>query len=127
MKPSRLQAVDDVAIEVPAGMEDAFRWFYGEVGHLLEVSSVEDGRLLGFRSARLELRLMVRERPEVDPVRRRLTLLVPSLARAMEQLDEHGVAWWPISSLVGTDRRIAALDPAGHRVELKQEWPEAPL
>ena len=31
MQPSRIQAIDHVDIEAPAGREDDWRWFYGEV------------------------------------------------------------------------------------------------
>ncbi len=128
MNRSRLVAIDHVELEVPANLIDELRWFYSEVGRLDEiVEAGSAGTLMGFRSARLELRLHVVEHPKVDSVPRRLTLLVPSLFEAIRQLDERGVIHFPVSGFTFTDRRVATLDPAGHRVELKQEWPEAPL
>jgi hypothetical protein len=127
MKRSRLVAVENVEIEVPHGLDEEILRFYVEIGHLDSVFSEKDGDLKGFRSASLELRLCRVDRPAIDPVRRRLTLLVPSVREAVEKLDEIGLTWVPISGFSFTDRRIATFDPAGHRVELKQEWPEAPL
>lgn len=127
MKRSRIVAVEDVTIEVPNGLDAEILRFYVEIGRLDPVFSEGNSDLTGFRSAMLELRLRRVENPAIDPVRRRLTLLVPSIRQAIEKLDESGESWVPISGFSFTDRRIATYDPAGHRIELKQEWPEAPL
>jgi len=128
MKPSRIHAVDHVHLEAPPGIEEALKWFYGELGTLDEVpwdGAPETG--LCFKSARIELRIRITNRPTIDEVKRRVTLLVPSLSVAKEQLSERAVGFIEVTGMVGTDRRVQTLDPAGNRVELKQEWPFAPI
>ncbi len=125
MKPSRLVAIDHILIQAALGKEDVIRWFYLDVCKLEEVANGH-GQLV-FRSARLELRVQLVEETKVDPVRRRFTVNVPSLNEAMELLSEREVSFVRLSGFTYTDRRIGTNDPAGNRVELKQEWPEAPL
>jgi hypothetical protein len=128
MKFSRLVAIDDIEIEGRAGLEKELRWFYGDVGQLEEVKHLRgNGSELRFRSAGIELRVRIREQPRTDPVRRRLTLLVPSIRTAALQLRERLAKYRLLSGWNFTDRRLATWDPAGNRVELKQEWPYAPL
>ena len=125
---SRIQAVEHIVLEAPAGIDEALRWFYSDVARLKEVPT--DGAVdpkLCFISAQIELRTGVVEHPRIDPMLRRLTVLVPSLAEAAEQLDERAVPYQRCAGLLFTDRRIAVHDPAGHLMELKQGWPEAPL
>jgi len=80
-----------------------------------------------FRSDRIELRIRFTESPLIDPIQTRVTLLVPSLFEAKQLLEEQSIAYATISGFAYTDRRLAILDPAGHRVELKQSWPEVTL
>ena len=125
---NRIRAIDHVRLEAPCGIEAALRWFYGDIGGLEPASSELEvvGRLC-FKSGRLELLIDLLERPRIDPVATRLTILVPSLEEAAAVLDEHSVRYQRISGVMFTDRRLAMLDPAGNRVELKQEWPYAPI
>ena len=128
VKSNRIRAIDHVRLEAPCGMEAALRWFYGDVGGLELASSGPEGfGRLCFNSGRLELSIDLVERPRVDPVATRLTILVPSLEEAAAMLDEHSVRYQRISGVMFTDRRLAMLDPAGNRVEFKQEWPYAPI
>ncbi len=124
MKASRIQAVDHVNLEAPPRLEDKLVWFYTEVGRLDRVvDEREEPSRLCFGSAGLELRIRIVDTPRIDPLPRRLTLAVPSLAQAAELLEERRVRYVRLSGLWFTDSRLATLDPAGHRVELKQEWP----
>ncbi|MCP4247570.1 MAG: hypothetical protein GY778_11025 [bacterium] len=50
------------------------------------------------------------------------TLSVRSLPTTAERLSEDGINYLPVSGMTFTDRRLSLLDPAGNRVELKQEW-----
>ncbi len=125
MKRSRIQAIEHITIEAPKGAEEEMVWFYTEVGRLdwCEVDDVTDAQLC-FKSARLQLRVRLVERPEVDPLVRRLNLRVPSLEEAAELLEDHKAAYHYLSGLSYTDRRLVVHDPAGHRLEIRQEWPE---
>ena len=69
------------------------------------------------------MRIEFVEKPQVDPVARRLTLILPSLEVAEVLLAERGWSYERLSGISYTDRRLAAFDPAGNRVELKQGWP----
>ena len=77
---------------------------------------------LRFRSALLELRFRIVEAPRLDPVAVRLTLSVPSLAEAAEALSDRSMRFDWERGLSYTDRRLSVIDPAGHRVALRQEW-----
>ncbi len=122
MEPSRILAVDHVNIEARPGLEDALRWFYGEVAVLDEVPwPIEDSAGLCFRSERIELRLHCVDNPRIVAVATRVTIAVPSLSLAAEQLDERRVSYERLSGLSVTDRCLQALDPAGNRAELRQE------
>lgn len=124
MDPSRIQAIDHVNLEAPAGSEDKLAWFYTQVGGLEQVADRgEEARRLCFRSARLEVRIRIVDNPKIDPIACRLTLVVRSLAEAAELLEERSVRYVRLSGLWSTDQRLGTLDPVGHRVELKQEWP----
>lgn len=124
MEPSRIQAVDHVHIESPYGLEHSLRWFYGELGRLDEVAySLPDGDGMSFKSARIELRIRLTENPEIVQTRCRVTLAVPSLDEVEAQLIDRQVEYEQMSGLMGSDRRIGTYDPAGNRVEFKQEWP----
>ena len=128
MRQSRLNAVENIRIESPLGLDDDHRWFYGEVGVLQEcVALPGDGIVTAFRSARVELLIVACESPRIIDVRRRLTLSVPSLEKAAELLDERRYEVTRLSALGWTDRRLRTRDRAGNVVELKQFWPEAPL
>ena len=122
MRPSQINAINRVAMEAPAGVEEELRWFYGDLVGLERVSPGQDAGELGFRSAQVELRIAIKPEPRIEPNRRRALISVGSLRWVTEQLDGRGLAYIRLSGLNRTDRRISLLDPAGNRVELKQEW-----
>jgi len=127
---SRILAVEHVQVEARFEYWEDIRWFYGKVCCLDEVSPVTGDvppRSLRFKSGRIELRIQFVEEAAVDGVRLRVTLAVPSLRNAFHLLEERGMAAEWQSGLWYTDRRVITIDPTGHRVALKQEWPEAPL
>lgn len=124
MKPSRIQAIDHVTLEAPPASIDDLRWFYTEVVELDEVSQPEQrAPVLCFRSALIELRIKVQESPQVDPIGCRATIVVPSLEKAVERIEERNLEYQRLSGVVYTNRRVSVRDPAGNRIELKQEWP----
>lgn len=128
MRPSRIQAIDNVCMEGPVSRVEDLRWFYTTIGALREAPA--DGKCdstLRFRSARIELSVRLVGAPQVEPIRRRVTLAVPSLDAAMSALDERGMTYVEEHGLSFTDRRVVVQDPAGHRIELKRDWPDSPL
>lgn len=128
MKPSRIIAVDHVCIEVPPGLEDALRWFYVDVCGLEEITSESMGEdSLRFRSEGLEIRVRALPNPWIEPMRRRLSIAVDSLNYSMTLLEERWVPFSKITGFTYTDRRIQTTDPAGHAIEIRQYWPEAPV
>lgn len=115
-------------IEAPFGIEEELSWFYVEVGNLQAVEpNPPDQAKLCFKSGRLKLHICLTENPQIEPIACRVTLLVPSLPGTEELLDEHGLAYERLSGMMWTDLRVLVNDPAGNCVELKQEWPYAPL
>lgn len=128
MSDSRIHAVDHVHIEAGTGQEDELDWFYGDVGGLERLpDSTGPATRMRFRSAELELRIDLTDRPRVEGVGCRVTLLVTSLEETMAALDERDFVYVRLSGLMWTSRRIETHDPAGNRVAFKQEWPNAPL
>lgn len=99
-------------------------WFYTEVGGLTrcEPDGLTDTQLC-FKSALLWLWVRFVDDPQVDPVARRLTLRIPSLEGTADLLEDRGVAYHYVAGLSYTDRRLVVHDPAGHRLELRREWP----
>ena len=117
-----------VAYCADVGQEDELDWFYGDVGGLERLPDATDsGGRVRFRSAHLELRIDLVDRPRTEGVGCRVTLLVPSLEETMADLDERTIHYVWLRDLMWTSRRIETHDPAGNRVAFKQEWPYAPL
>jgi hypothetical protein len=103
------------------GLEEALRWFYLTIGCLDEPGAHEASRI-SFRSSQIELRIDLTENPLIESAGFPVILAVPSLELAIEQLAEKS---WSFKRLTGTtlaDARVATLDPAGNRVELRREW-----
>jgi hypothetical protein len=124
MKPSRIQAIDHIRVEAPHGLEEELIDFYTEIGGLEYMEEGEaDSATLCFRSAQLRLHIRMVDNPRVDSVARRMTLAVDSLEAASRFLEERSVPYLRLPGLWYTDRRLSVCDPAGHRVELKQQWP----
>ena len=124
VNPTLLHAIDHVHLDVPPGILDRMRAFYADLLGLPVIDGRDDlGPTLSLGGTRAALRLVVRERPDIHPARRRLTLIVPSLGETTERLIEQRVPHRTRLGLSYTDRRLYLRDPAGHLVELKQIWP----
>ena len=138
MRESRIVAVDHVNLEAPLGVEELVRWFYADLCGLDPVgkSSVGEadeggdpdggageGIELRFRSEQLEVRIRIRRRPRIESVACRLTIRVEDLHETREQLEERRIPYEALTGVTYSDRRIAVLDPAGNRIELKHGWP----
>ena len=122
MRQSRIVGVDHVHLDAGVGTLEILRWFYGELVGLEEVETRIEESQLRFRSEHLEIRIRLSSNPEIDSVRSRVTILVPSLIETAAQLDERSLEYQRISGINFTDRRLSMLDPAGNRVELRQSW-----
>lgn len=64
--------------------------------------------------------LQYRHDPEVDPMRRRLTLVVAALDDLGQRLAEHGWAFVRHHGLGLTDEWLLLTDPIGHLLEVRQ-------
>lgn len=122
MRPSQINAVERIVLEAPEGVDRELVWFYGDLVGLTPVPVDAGAGVLKFRSARVELEIEIRSDPRLEPKRRRALISVGSLEWVMKELAERRITYTRISGLDWTDRRVSLLDPAGNRVELKQEW-----
>jgi len=125
VKPSRIQAIDHVHLEAPPGISQALTWFYAEVAELDFLGGDAAGATrLCFRSERIELRIRITADPWIDSIGCRAVIQVPSLEATVKRLEEGKVSYERLTGIAWTDRRVGVLDPAGNRIELKQEWPQ---
>lgn len=128
MGESRIQAIDEVHLEAPPGVEDQLRWFYTAVAGLREIQSdPRDGSVICFKSERIGLWIHIVDDPQLSSTALRLTVNVLSLEAVAECLDERKWHYALLRGVMFTDRRIETLDPAGHRVALKRHWPIGPM
>ena len=132
MRPSQIVAVDHVELEGSPAAESDLLWLYAEMVGLARMESWPAGEgddpegfgpRLRFRSGNIELRYHLRPDPETESVACRLTVAVPSLAFLESVLQERSWEYQRIRGLGHTDRRLSMLDPAGNRIEIKQDWP----
>lgn len=66
------------------------------------------------------LYLQYRHDPEIDPVRRRVTLVVNSLTDLEKRLQENERSYRRYRGFGWTDQYILLHDPAGHLIEIRQ-------
>ena len=123
MRRPRIQAVDRVTLEATADCREALRAFYGEMIGLNEMKSDPPESGLRFGTRRLDLSIRFVESPDVDGLSPRLVIGVALLGRVESELHERSIEFHRRRGLSWTDQRLVLLDPAGHRIELKQEWP----
>jgi hypothetical protein len=74
----------------------------------------------GVGNPRRGLLLQARHDPEVDEVRRRVTIVTPCLERLARRLREYDWPYERVQSFGYSDQRIYVHDPSGHRVEVRQ-------
>ena len=122
MRPSQIIAVDTVAMQAPSAARERLIWFYRDLVGLTFIEDTLNSGCLRFRSALLELRIVLDDVARVDAVRRQALVSVRSIEDTALALDEEGIAYERVSGWGWSDRRLSLLDPGGNRVELKQEW-----
>jgi len=116
--------VREVRVGVPLELLDQAQRFYTLVLRLVPwPAQLQTPGGWGLGDPQCGLYLEFRHDPEVDPMRRRFTLLVDSLAaldaRLMRRL-------WPYERVRGfgwSDQYILLQDPAGHLIEIRQAQP----
>ena len=119
-----VQCVREMHVPVPLERLAAVRHFYTRlVGLRPWPAECQIPGGWGAGDPRCGVYFQFRHEPTVDPVRRRLTLVVDSLDGLESRLRG---AEWPFERVRGlgvTDRCVLANDPVGHRVELRQmQW-----
>jgi len=100
------------------------RRFYAEIlGLPVLQPTPDDGDVaLCLGANRLRMRLVLRERPVINPHRRRLTLEVDSLRAQADRFRDAKVVYRRHDGISFTERRLFVHDPVGHLIELKQVW-----
>jgi hypothetical protein len=119
--PATALCVREVRVGVHAERRDALARFYVEtIGLAPWPAELQIPGGWGLGSPQAGLFLQFRHDPEVDPVRRRLTLIVDCLTTLEERLREEQ---WPYERVRGfgwTDQCLLVHDPTGHLVEVRQ-------
>lgn len=122
--PTAVECVREVRVGIPRELLDELQYFYmltlGLVPWPAELQ-VPGGWGLGNPQAGLHLQF--RHDPVVDPLRRRFTLTVASLATLGERLERRQWPYQRVRSLSVCDQSIRLHDPAGHLIEIRQTQP----
>ena len=119
-----LEAVDDVIVESPLHLVEPLRWFYDHLIGLPEDPNESDPQqCLVFLAGLLRLRIRMTPDALPSPNRTRAVIFVNSLRRVMDELDDRGYAYQPITGLAMTDTHISLVDPFGNLTRLKEHWP----
>lgn len=119
----RLDAVDHVIVEARPDCATRVAWFYDDILGLEQRRRLDDtGAVLRFRSDRLELRVQLVDSPYIHPADTRIHLSVPALDDVTDLLDDNKYEYGWIRGLQFTDRQVVMLDPAGHRIAVRQLW-----
>ena len=116
-----IQCIHEVRLQIPSERVDEVVRFYGELMDLAPwPSDLQIPGGLGLGDPQCGLYLQYRHDPRVEPMRRRFTLVVPSLDELEKRLSEQP---WPFARYRGlglTDEWIFVTDPIGHLIELRQ-------
>lgn len=121
MDVPRILAIADVNLRAPMDRHEAMLAFYGDMlGLQRDEGRSDETRLALVGRERSGPRILVTwEAGDVVPsVRRDVLLELGSLSGITEELLERRFAFERISGFFPYDRRLAIVDPAGHRVEL---------
>ena len=123
-RPAEVSCVREVRVGIPRELLDGVQRFYALTLGLApwpEKQQIPGG--WGVGKPQCGLYLEFRHDPEVDPLRRRFTLTVDSLAALEERLLSQE---WPYERVRGfgwSDQYILFHDPAGHLIEIRQTRP----
>lgn len=116
----RILAIADVRLAASRHCRDELASFYSDAIGLERLAGQEAEGLIFRGGGRRGPRLIVelREQPAVPFMRRDLVIQMGSLTERAERLLEWGIVFVWSRGWSYYDRRLIALDPAGHRVEL---------
>jgi hypothetical protein len=123
-RPAEVLCVRGVRVGIPGELLDEVQRFYALALGLKawpEESQIPGG--WGVGNPQCGLYLEFRHDPETDPMRRRFTLMVGSLAALEERLLRRE---WPYGRVRGfgwSDQCILLQDPVGHLIEVRQTHP----
>ena len=118
--PPIIHAIRHVRVEAKPEQEPSLRFFYEDVLGLGPVH--DEPGMLCFETKRMRVRILLTPEAQSSRMRRRLVLVVPSLKRMRERLEELEIDYEWYTGMRFTDQRIFVLDPADNRIELKQVW-----
>jgi hypothetical protein len=119
-----VQAVREIRLGAPFESEPALRAFYGELLGLRERAlkpKIPGGWMVG--NSRAHIYFQHRHLPVSDPLRRRLTIAVPSLKLLEKRLKDARWSYRRRHGLNFGDDLLLITDPAGHVVEVRQSQP----
>lgn len=123
-KPAQIQAVREVRLGMPLERGDEMRDFYTRLIGLCEwppPRQIPGG--WGAGHPRRGAYFIFRHDAQVDPLRRRVAIHVPSLESVQERLRQAGRDFVVERGLGRSDSRVLVADPVGHLVELRQLQP----
>jgi hypothetical protein len=121
LQPPAVSCIREVRVPVTRERWDRVWLFYHEILGLPPWPA--DEQIIGgvgFGNPRRGLYLQLRHDPTVDSARRRLTVVVPSLAEIAERLQEADFAFSWHHGFGGPDQWLTVADPDGHLVEVRQ-------
>ena len=115
-----VHCVREVRLEIPQELLPEVQEFYTDLLGLRPWPAAEQiPGGCGLGNPARGLYLQFRHDPHVDPVRRRLTLLVPDLPQIIARLNERG---WPFEHYHGfgaAEEWLVLADPVGHLIEVR--------
>lgn len=121
---SEVHCVREVRLGIPAhAPHESIRFYTELLGLPPWPRPREVPGTYGLGNPRRGLLLERRHDPDVDEVRRRLTLVVPDLDLLEKRLRDFAWPYERVHGLGFSGHRIYLHDPAGHRVEVRQSRP----
>ncbi len=117
----QIHAVGDVRLESPPSCEERLRLFYRDLIGLREPGGASSASQLAFEAHGRRVVIHLSHEAMASPMRRRLLIQVDSLGRMWERLTARSIECWEYPGMGIGDRRLVVLDPAGNRIELKEE------
>jgi len=118
-----VHSIREVRVGIPLERLAELRSFYIELIGLLPwppAAQVPGG--LGLGHPRRGLYLEYRHDPHIDPMRRRCTLIVPSLRELIKRLDPRRHQFTHHHGLTGVDEWLLLTDPVGHILEIREAF-----
>jgi hypothetical protein len=120
--PARIQSIRLVHCGMAVERLNTVQAFYGDaIGLRAWPGPDQDPGGWGAGTPRRGIYFAFRHDPTVDPVRRRFTILVPSLDEIEQRLEAMQSPYRRRRGLGYADDVIFTSDPSGHVVELRQE------